>query len=59
MKNERSQGRTENILFVAALLVAVIVIPSTGGTKSLFLYLGAIFFPALWILKYKQSTLLI
>jgi len=54
MKNERSQGRTENILLVAALLVAVFVIPLTGGTSSPFLYLSAILFPGLWILRYRQ-----
>jgi membrane protease YdiL (CAAX protease family) len=59
MKNikheKKANGKIENILLVTALLVAVIIIPLTGGTKSLFLYFGAIFFPVLWISKYKQS----
>ena len=55
IKHEKKiNGKIENILLVTALLVAVIIIPLTGGTKSLFLYLGAILFPSLWILKYKQ-----
>jgi membrane protease YdiL (CAAX protease family) len=56
IKHEKKvNGKIENILLVTALLVAVIIIPLTGGTKSLFLYFGAIFFPVLWISKYKQS----
>jgi membrane protease YdiL (CAAX protease family) len=54
MKNEKSQERTEGVLLVAALLVAVFVIPLTGGTLSPFLYLSAILFPGLWILRYRQ-----
>ncbi len=55
IKHEKKiNGKIENILLVTALLVAVIIIPLTGGTKSLFLYLGAILFPSLWILQYKQ-----
>jgi len=54
MKNEKSQGRTEGVLLVAALLVAVLVIPLTGGTSSPFLYLSAILFPGLWIWRYRQ-----
>ncbi len=59
MKNEKSKGKIESILLVAALLVAGGVVPFTGGTSSTSLYLSAILFPALWILKYKQSTLLL
>jgi membrane protease YdiL (CAAX protease family) len=54
MKYEKPEGRTENVLLVAALLVAVFVIPLTGGTSSPFLYLSAILFPGLWILRYRQ-----
>ena len=54
MDKLEANEKIENILFVAALLVAGVAIPLTGGTSSPFLYLGAILFPALWILKYKQ-----
>jgi membrane protease YdiL (CAAX protease family) len=54
MKYEKPEGRTENVLLVTALLVAVFVIPLTGGTSSPFLYLSAILFPGLWILRYRQ-----
>ena len=54
MAKLEANEKTGNILLIGALLVAGIVVPFTGGTKSPFLYLSAILFPALWILKYKQ-----
>ena len=54
MAKLEANEKIENILLVAALLVAGVAIPLTGGTESPFLYLGAIFFPAFWILIYRQ-----
>ncbi len=53
-ETKKPKRRIENILLIGALVVAVFIIPLTGGTSSPFLYLSAILFPALWILRYRQ-----
>ena len=46
MKNEKLKERIEEVLIILALMVAVLVVPLTGGTSSLFLYISAILFVA-------------